>query len=483
MTQLHQNELETSAARNLANLADSNLANLIAGNPTNSVGAATTEATESSADDEVEIVPPSSSNPSLGILDGATLDDVELGSEPIYIVDKRNKDAKTIVKAIRGIPIDSVPMKNLRNWAVTLQIQMKKTFRKVDVIKCIVNTKTYRERQGNSVEANTNLPAMVSPPAMSRVHINNVRFINVLARDDIKARLLGRGAQKSREQLDNGIDPDGELFGFISNIYNNTNDDSLIELKWNIHWTKEPDLARFQPINTEKAMSSFKSLSASYEIAFANWKKSGHHEGIPTKAFHDFVGSSNYLDYLHCFLQETPGLLASFKGDLPPDVFSEGNGTTPARATKKQKTGKDESLSKIANAQAKKAESLSYATHAEQYSTLELAIDKQKRQMRQCLSELKSLPEFVGMETSYVKSYIRKIQKKRKEHTDDNEVENTEELYTETQETAASGDSLDDRRILVETYLDYQISIKNKKKEMEVLRNAMAKYLENLPDE
>ena len=268
----------------------------------------------------------------LGFLDGATLNDIEVGTEPIYAVDKRNKEAKSRLKSIWGKPIAEIGATKLQNWTVSLGIQLKKSFNKVNITQCLLTTKAFHKRGGalaTPAEGDEN----TANNSVQRTQINNVRFINSLAKDDVKALLLQRGAQKTRAHLDNGEDPDGALYDLIVDTYNNPDDNDLTTLRWNIAWLRTPEPACFQLITLEKAQNALKSLSMAYEKAYLNWKKSGWHEGLPTKQFKDFVGSNNYLDYLHCLLQESDSLLSVCKSDLPFGVFSEGDAVN--RPTKK----------------------------------------------------------------------------------------------------------------------------------------------------
>lgn len=414
----------------------------------------------------------------LEFLSGATLDDIVIGTEAIYRVDKRTRDVMTVVKSIRGKETKEISMKLLRNWAVSLQIQMKKDFRKVDVLNCLVKTKTYRDRASVDPSTSTAEASAVAPSP--RNHINNVRFINVLAKDCVKALLLQRGAQKTRAELENREDPDALLYQKIVTLYNDAADEDLLELKWEVGWTKMPEPSRFHPINAKKAKTAMKSLSMSYERVFANWKKSGHHEGIPTKEFHSFVGSSNYLDYLHSLLTESPGLLSIFKGDLPSEVFSEG-GSSNSQPKKRARKGED-ALEAMAKAQAQKAQSFSFSAHAESHATLELSVDQNKQNMRKHLRELKEHPLFRGKEMLYIKRYIKKIARKQKEANDDDDVElDFSELRQELQESASTGDSFDDHRMIVDAYLDCQEAISEKKKQISALKNAMSAYIATLP--
>ena len=98
------------------------------------------------------------------------------------------------MKSIKGITVEKIASKTMRNWAVSLGIQMKKNFRKSEIIKCIITTKNFRER----IDTGSPIEGQTAP----RVHINNVRFINVLAQDGVKALLLQRGVQKTREDLE-----------------------------------------------------------------------------------------------------------------------------------------------------------------------------------------------------------------------------------------------------------------------------------------
>lgn len=417
-----------------------------------------------------------STNADLGHLAGATLEDIEVGTEAIYLVDRRNKEAKTVLKSIRGKDVPSIQAKHLRNWCVSLGIQMKKSYNKLEVVRCILLSKTYHERGGNN---DGDTPTAVVAPNAARIHINNVRFINVLAKEDIKAALLQRGTQKTRAQLDSGADPDGDLFNTIADTYNDSEDESLVDLKFNVQWTKAPEPNRFQAINAEKACQTFKDLSKKYEQCFSNWKKSGHHGDIPTKPFHDFVGSSNYLDYLHELLQETPGLMETFKGDLPVGVFSEGDRTN-TRPRKRPKKSSDESMEKIATAQSRKADSLAYSTHAKQYATMELALDQKRKEKTRIIRELKSCDKFMGQSTTYLKAYIDKIKKQRANGNFEDDGSDSDESIPLGQLSQNSSDSFDDHRLLIDEYLELEQSMSEKKEQMKTLKTSIDTYLASL---
>ena len=87
----------------------------------------------------------------LGFLEGATFFDMEVGTEAIYMIDKRNHKAKSKLKSIRGKAIADIGAKVLRNWAVSLGIQMKKGFNKLDVVRCLLTTKAFHERGSQSI--------------------------------------------------------------------------------------------------------------------------------------------------------------------------------------------------------------------------------------------------------------------------------------------------------------------------------------------
>lgn len=437
------------------------------------------------------ITTPSTEGTDLGCLQGATLEDVEVGAEAIYLVDKRNAEYKTKLKSIDGKPIKEIGAKVLRNWAVSIHIQMKKGFKKHEIVQCILTTKAYRERVfGNASNGATTTtdgndgrlsnPATINAP---RNHINNVRFINCLANDQVVAKLIQRGAQKTRRQLDNGEDPDAILYEMIVEKYNDESNDEASSLKWDITWTRQPDPSRFHPINTEKAIATYKDLSSSYEKAHSNWKKSGHHGGIPTKDFHSFVGSSNYLDYLHCLVQSSPGLLSTFKADLPPGVFSEGSPVNNLQQRPAKQSKKDDAMENIADAQQQKARCMAFQTHSETYANLEVAVTQQKQRFRTILRKLKDEPPFDDKDTAYLKRYIAKIGKKRVEKDDgDNGGDSDSEIDFQqaTQQSEATGDSFDDHRMLVDEYLDLEVSIAAKKKEIKTLKLAMEHYMEML---
>ena len=268
------------------------------------------------------------------------------------------------------------------------------------------------------------------------------------------------------------------MYDLIVDTYNNPDDNDLTILQWNIAWSRTPEPARFQLITFEKAQNALKSLSMAYKKAYSNWKKSGWHKGLPTKQFKDFVGSNNYLDYLHCLLQESDGLLSVFKSDLPFRVFLEGD--TVNQPTKRQKKNPNtEALEQIAVAQAEKAKCMAYSAHCKQYAALELLVEQLKQQKRKYLCKLKEDDMFVGMSNMYIKSYLAKLKKKRaavQQGEDDKEID----LYQASQDTCATGDSLDDYRIAAEAYIDCLEKIELKEAEMSSLKIAMNMYLSSL---
>ena len=421
------------------------------------------------------------SSDKLGFLQGATFADVEVGTEAIYMVDKRNKEAFSRLKSIRGKAVADINMKILRNWAVSLNIQMKKQFNKLKVIKCILVAKSYFERTNGS--NNHNLTDESNPAP--RNHINNVRFINALAKENVKGLLLQRGAQKSRADLDNGSDPDAPLWEAIVDAYNNRDDDDMLVIRWSITWARAPEPDRFHPINVAKAQTTLKSLSSAYEKAFSNWKKSGWHEGIETKPFHDFVGSTNYLDYLHCLLQETDGLLEVIKCDLPSNVFSEGTPVSNRkRGPSSAKKSNSESLEKIAAAQTVKAKCLAYQTNSEAYCNLELQVQELKERKRRSFKELKEQPEFIDETKSYLKAYLKKIKKRRLETGNKENDDSDEEVtFQQTQDSLATGDSFDEYRQLAESYWECDDLINEKTSEMKILKGGMSAYLSALKED
>ena len=75
----------------------------------------------------------------------------------------------------------------------------------------------------------------------SQNSINNVRSINVLVQDDVKALLLQCRAQKTCAQLYNREDPDTVMNSTITEYYNDFSKIDLLTIWWDLLWSKKPE--------------------------------------------------------------------------------------------------------------------------------------------------------------------------------------------------------------------------------------------------
>ena len=165
----------------------------------------------------------------LGVLQGATLADIEVGMEAVCIVGECNEDKMSKMKAIRSAPVLEVKVKTLCAWMTILGLQVKKNFSKHNIIKCLLPAKAHHKRGGNvssegAGNGNSREDLSMPRPNSPRALINNARFINVLTKGDVKALSPQHGAWKTRAQLDNGEDLDGPLWALIVDYHNDKDD-------------------------------------------------------------------------------------------------------------------------------------------------------------------------------------------------------------------------------------------------------------------
>lgn len=250
------------------------------------------------------------------------LKDVKISAIEDQPTTKGKRGVMTRLIGIGDVETQKMDVKQLRNWGNREKMNLRNATKKDYCVAIVTFTEQHRRMQqtGRSLAAPETIYA--------RSRINFVRAINVLSYEGFKARLINRGSQITRAELDNGVRADEELWKYFAELYNETGTAIAImdldDLKWeNIDWNgNEPDPSQFTPITWQKAQSAFKEMSKKYDIAHKKWKASGFHDGFETVPFTEFAGQK-WICYMHEFIKESPGILDTITSDLAEGTFSE----------------------------------------------------------------------------------------------------------------------------------------------------------------
>lgn len=385
-----------------------------------------------------------------GVLEGASMEDVELVSEAIYPITK-NSTIMTRVKSIKGVAIKDVGVKLIDSWATAQGVKIpRKKKKKEDVCALIVDFKVLKDRQDAQVAngSTTVQPAVATASttttstANRRVIINYPRLVNMIADEQIKAAFIARGNTLSKDDLEDGKKADADLYKTIAETYNDTSKAELNTLRWEVDWKHTPDPSSFDPIDAEKAKASVSSLASTYEKAYQNWKVSGFNEGIECVEFVKFGGG--WIHYLHQILLPFPDLFKSMTAELPDGVFAESSGTSKKRSTKRGRsssTGNDsnESMTTMAQAAVQRSNAFEYAALHNASMQTKQEIATAKKQKKESMHQLKNHEKVLS--GSHAKQIVEYVGKHRHAKASNEELNHSEEEFPFSQQSINSFDT------------------------------------------
>lgn len=257
--------------------------------------------------------PTADDNIKYGALFPYTIADVKISDNEDQPTLKGRRNVNTRLIGIGDIETINVDAKQLRNWGNREKMGLRSGNKSQHAV-AIVNFVVQHRRMLETGRGDTGQPETI----YARSKINYVRFINVCAHEEMKAKLINRGSQIGRAELDAGVQADEEMWKAFIVFYNGTDEPAFDELKYEVEWGAAiPDPSSFQPITWMKAQQAFKKMSSDYDMAHKKWKRSGWHEDF-TQDFADYAGQK-WLCYLHLFLEENPGILSST--DRMPSQF------------------------------------------------------------------------------------------------------------------------------------------------------------------
>lgn len=369
-----------------------------------------------------------------GSLAPFALDDVKLSQKPDQPTVKGLRNIDTALIGVGNIKTTELGSKQIRDWANKFGIKIRAT-KKAEVCMALAEyVKKQREMLQRGVDSQA--PEQI----FARGRINYVRAINVFALDQFKAKLVNRGTQLTRVELDEGVAADESLWKDFASLYNNGNDTRLSQLKWEVDWNIVPDPNSFTTIDWKKGEAAYKSMCAKYDESHKIWKRSGFHDGFEAVPFENFA-RVQWLVYLHQFLEENPGLLQTITQDLEEDAFFESNtgehdmDTTPATRKRKASTAKRSSGKKRvpskdeqteilrsmaassqqnAAAAASRSQAVTYTSLTMARNTIQKAIDEAKIKKRTAQAKLKK-HDFVDNNNSRARKIVSTLKKKKVE--------------------------------------------------------------------
>ena len=429
------------------------------------------------------------------------LDDVQLSNTEDQPSMKGKRNVNTCLVGIGTIKAIEISSKQLRNWALREKIGVRQG-QKSDICNAIVAfVKEYRRKKARGLDYQE--PETI----FARSKINYVRAINVLTIESIKAKLVHRGAQIGRVELEEGLRADEDLWKSFAGIYNDGNIATLGSLLYEVDWKGAiPDPSSFSAITWKKAERVFKDIGSKYDTGHKKWKQSGFHGDFEDIPFDNFV-TQPWLVYLHLFLQENPGLLQVVTSDLQEESFFESstgvsdiedNNTTAASSStaatgrkrkassssgkKKQKDNRDDIFRTIANATVKNSEAAESKNAAISYSALSISrtnaqqsLDAAKATKRGAMRYLKQHPFTRGSP-----SRARKITKTVKKKVDPSPAKSdTSDQFIYSQSTTASirnVGSYDTVHQHAADIIDADKEIKNRTQEINHLEKKMGAF-------
>ena len=422
---------------------------------------------------------PESAQSKFGNLVGASVEDIELVADNMYVIQKGKPD-KTRIKSISGVAMQDVRCKPLYAWCAANNIKLPRRDDKNKVNTCRaieqfkdIHDRTMAARANNPVEPAAPAPAAVAdPPTRTRVpHICFVRLVNLLNLDNIRAGYINRGNTMTKEQLDRGEIADQEFWQLATDTYNDPTVEHLGILHWPVDWRQQPNPASFDQVSMQKICTSVKKLGSQYDKAYYDWKQSGHHEGIETRPFVAFSGNT-WLLYLHQMLLPHPGLLSSLKKDLPAGVRTEsGSGNEKAGRKRKEYSpkGDSEALKTMAEASQQRSKTMAYGVLNNAINQNKESIDTAKKAKNEAVLALKNHGKVYS--SKHAKQFVEYATKKS-----ESEVDLNEESYDgDWPFSQHSTDSFDTRVLVSNDIVDHENAIKSARARMASQEEELAK--------
>lgn len=453
-----------------------------------------------------------------GILFPYTIKDVNISEQEDQPTAKGSRNVNTRLVSIGSVLTINMDTKQLRNWGNRENMSLRNGSKASYAVAIVAFTEQHRRMQEQGRD--TAQPESI----YARNKINFTRFINVLAYEPIKARLILRGQQITRSDLDNGVQADEELWREFTKVYNRPVGTlpPIDMLRYSIDWAgNTPNPASYTPIEWKKAQSSFKELCKKYDMAHKRWKASGWHDDFlaPTQPFSDYV-RQQWLVYLHEFLLENPGILATITSDLAEDTHFESstglsddeelgaptaaaastmNASAPAHNNNSRQKGKRKSsdgredifrniaqstkLSAVSNE--KKSRAIRLAAVTQSRSTMQAMLNSSKEQKKVALKSLKEHP-FSNRNNARIRITVNHLRKREVEQkksnaansSNDGDSDSDSETFPLSQETTNSIralNSFDTVFGLAKEYNDASKQIAMYEKDLKKMKIAAAK--------
>ena len=230
----------------------------------------------------------------------------------------------TRLKAIKGISITKIGMRQLCLFANKVGIKGMRNKQKCDVCAAIVESIT--TGGWKKMKATTEAKEKKKAYLKRSVTINRRRLLNVVFLDTVRPQLSNLGVALSRAEVDAGRKTDQVFHELVASEYNKTH---VVEYGENtfplLQVGRAQPPSHFQEIDWEKSKESWKSMCNEYEFCFKNWKHSGFHDkDIPTdilemvkvckQPFDSYANNSSSILYMHEFVVQYPGILDAVTG-------------------------------------------------------------------------------------------------------------------------------------------------------------------------
>jgi hypothetical protein len=220
------------------------------------------------------------------------------------------------VGAEGAIPIIDINLDFLRKIAARLLLQGCRNMNKLPLCDALVTLFEKREK-GNENEPMTNEGIII--------RWNNVRLLNVMFGTKMATRLASRGQLLDKDNLDNGIKIDKNLFLDFLVEYNDRSNEAYGKPAYDLRGLKHPNEFDQYPSNKWEALKKqFNKLGSEYEKSLQRWRKSGTH--CDYNDLDDISPSgttSAIMFYMHDYMQVNPELLSSCDSFLPPGLSNQ----------------------------------------------------------------------------------------------------------------------------------------------------------------
>jgi hypothetical protein len=185
------------------------------------------------------------------------------------------------------------------------------------------------------------------------VAINTPRFLNVLFSEKIIPLLANRGANLSKDDLENRTKVDQELFAAVITEYNdNSNVSYGLHAFNNIPQKVDPSIFTKIPTTAWKHVrDKFKNIVKEYEHHIKAWTRSGNHGRFDELSANDLKAidpdinkcTSKYMIYMHYFMRQHHNILATCVALLPNDVARRSTQAKTSSGSNYGRSGKETS--------------------------------------------------------------------------------------------------------------------------------------------